>query len=148
MPMADGYMTYPEYQAIMAENDWHESRAVKLYLNKAKQCHRRRLMVREAAEANPDNRALQVVYQELDDKRVENVWLAIETAQAEALQKWRYLEDGSKFVDALVQAYQGDTTQYSQLDKAKIDYIEILTKEEQRQIKNGDDNLGKKKKHY
>lgn len=129
------YMAYPEYQAVMADSGLEESRAVKVYLSKAKHCHQRRKLMRKAVTEHPRNVVLQTEYQHLDESRVENVWLAIETAQAEKLQGWHYLEDGDDFVYTLLVKYQGDVSQYSWLEKAQVDYIEILTKEEERQSK-------------
>lgn len=137
MRMAKGYMSYPEYQAVMADSNLRESRAVKLYLSKAKHYHTQCKLVQKVVAEHPNNLALQSEYRRLDESRVENVWLAVETAQAEKLQGWRYLEDGDDFVYTLLVKYQGDVAKYSWLEKTKVDYIEILTKEEQRQIKTG-----------
>lgn len=65
------------------------------------------------------------------------MWLAIETAEAEKLQGWRYLEDGSDFVNALLIKYEGKLEKCTHLEKLKTEYIEILEETQQKMIKNG-----------
>lgn len=90
----------------------------------------------KAVKAHPENRPLQAEYSHLDESRVEYVWLALDTAKEEFLQSWRYLEDGSDFISAMMVKYEGDLSRCNPLEKAKASYIEILEEMQQTQIKN------------
>lgn len=133
--MVDGYMSRSEYEEVMAAEGLVSSRAVKLYLLKANDFFRQQEQLKLAVAAHPNNVALAAGLKHADESRVENVWLAIETARAEKLQGWKYLEDGSDFVNTLLVKYKGDMTRCTHLEKLKTEYIEILEEEQQRQIK-------------
>lgn len=127
------YMSNKDFNAIMDENDWHMSRAVKMYLVKASHCFKQRKLLAKAVRVHPNNRVLQAEYRRLDERRVNYVWWALDTAKAEHLQGWQYLEDGSDFVSAMLIKYKGDLTRCSQVERIKSEYIELLEREYQLQ---------------
>lgn len=75
-------------------------------------------------KANPENKVLRATYKRLDEYRANYAWQALDTAKAESLQGWRYLEDGSDFVNALLIKYEGDLSKCTHLEKLKSEYIE------------------------
>ncbi|WP_334468966.1 hypothetical protein [Levilactobacillus sp. HBUAS67488] len=93
--------------------------------------------MKKAVHAHPTNRVLQAEYKRLDEERVKYVWWALDTAEAEHLQGWRYLEDGSDFVNAMLIKYEGDLSQRTQIERAQSEYIEVLEEAQQQLIKNG-----------
>lgn len=135
--MTAEYMSKQDFKDIMADNGWHMSRAVKVYLVKASHCFKQRELMTGSIKAHPDNRVLQAEYKRLDELRANYVWQALDTAEAEYLQGWRYLEDGSEFVNAMLVKYRGDLTQCTRTERLKSAYIELLERERQFQIKNG-----------
>lgn len=135
--MASEYMSNKDFKEIMASNGWNISQAVKVYLVKASHCFKQRELMEKSVKAHPSNKVLQAEYQRLDEKRVEYVWWALDTAKAEYLQNWRFLEDGSDFVNAMLIMYEGDLTKCTQLEKIKSEYIELLDRERQFQFENG-----------
>ncbi|QOX67339.1 hypothetical protein GNY08_07075 [Levilactobacillus brevis] len=140
--MVDGYMNNSDYKEVMTAEGLTSSRAVKLYLLKANGFFKQQELLKVAVAAHPNNVALMAGLKHADESRVENVWLAIETARAEKLQGWKYLEDGNDFVNTLLIKYEGDMTRCTHLEKLKTEYIEILEEEQQRQIKNEVKNNG------
>lgn len=132
------YMTNKDFAAIMDENGWRMSEAVKLYLVKASHCFKQHELMAKAVKAHPDNQPLQAEYRRLDEDRANYVWQALDTAKAEHTQGWRYLEDGSDFVSTMLIKYEGDLSQCTWLEQLKSEYIDILSEMRQNQIKKGD----------
>ncbi|WP_407885992.1 hypothetical protein [Levilactobacillus sp. N40-8-2] len=135
--VVDQYMNFHEYQKIMDSEGLRNSMAVKLYLTKAAHFYNQQKALQQAVGSHPHNLALSAELRRVDESRVENVWLAIETAKAEKLQGWQYLEDGSDYVNTLLVKYEGQMDRCSRLESLKTEYIEILEEMQQRQIKNG-----------
>ncbi|WP_158727614.1 hypothetical protein [Levilactobacillus enshiensis] len=135
--MTSEYMSNKDFKDIMADNDWKTSRAVTVYLVKASHCFKQRELMSKSLKLHPQNRVLRAEYKRLDEKRVEYVWSALDTAEAEFLQGWRYLEDGSDFVNAMLVKYKGDLTKCTRPEKLKSEYIELLERERRFQINNG-----------
>lgn len=129
-------MSSRQFKAIMSKNGWHMSQAVKIYLIKASHCFKQRKLMEATVKAHPENKVLRATYKRLDESRANYAWQALDTAKAESLQGWRYLEDGSDFVNALLIKYEGDLSKCTHLEKLKSEYIEILEEERQKQIKN------------
>lgn len=131
------YMNFYDFQKVMKSENLESSQSVKLYLKKAAHYFNQQKVLQRAVVNHPNNVALEAELKHVDESRVENVWLAIETAKAEKLQAWKYLENGSDFVNTLLIKYEGDMTRCSHLEKLKTEYIEILEEMQQQQIKNG-----------
>lgn len=137
MVKLDQYLNFKEFKEIMAFEDFKMSQAVKVYLSKAVHYHKIQVSLKKAVVSHPHNLALAAELDKAIESRIENVWLAIETAEAEKLQGWRYLEDGSDFVNTLLIKYEGQLEKCTHLERLKTEYIEILEETQQKMIKNG-----------
>lgn len=136
---ADQYMNFHEYQRVMNSEGLRSSQAVKIYLSKAAHYYNQQKVLQRAVVNHPNNVALGAELKHVDESRVENVWLAIETAKEEKRQGWLYLENGSDYVNTLLIKYEGHMDWCTRLEKIKTEYIEILEEVQQRQIRNGVD---------
>ncbi|MCT3569110.1 hypothetical protein [Levilactobacillus brevis] len=135
--MTSQYMSTQDFNEIMNSNGWHMSQAVKVYLVKASHCFKRYQLMTKAAKAHPKNKVLQAEYRHLDELRASYVWDALDTAEIEYLQQWRFLEDKGDFIQAMMLKYHGDLTKCTNEEKAKADYIEALESAKQQEIRNG-----------
>lgn len=133
----DQYMNFHEFQRIMQSESLQSSQAVKVYLAKAAHFYNQQKVLQRAVMNHPNNVALEAELKHVDESRVENVWLAVETAKEEKKQGWLYLENGSDYVNALLIKYEGHMERCTRLEQVKTEYIEILEEVQQRQIRNG-----------
>jgi len=121
----------------MQSENLRSSQAVKVYLTKAAHFYNQQKVLQRAVVNHPANITLEAEMRHVDESRVENVWLAIETAKEEKKQGWLYLENGNNYVNTLLIKYEGQMERCTRLEKVKTEYIEILEEVQQRQIKNG-----------
>lgn len=128
-------MNSKEFKAIMDENGWRTSEAVKVYLNFA--AHYKRLYNKlksnyEDRDLNTD--FLQKQLRRLDEKRVNSVWLALDTAQDEQLQGWRFIEDGEEYLNMLMVKYDCDLSKCTELEKLKVAFTQNVDEQRRKQI--------------
>lgn len=129
-------MNSKEFKAIMDENGWKNSEAVKVYLNFA--AHYKRLytaLKKNYQDREADTEFLHKQLYKLDEKRIEAVWLALDTAHEEQLQGWRYIEDGEEYINMLMVKYDCDLSKCNQLEKLKVAYTQNVDEQRRKQIK-------------
>ena len=124
------YMDYNEFQAIMLENSYQQSKAVEVYLNKASYYTR---LIKRIVENTADKQPIVKVKMEkfikmYNDKRVEAVWDAISVAELEKLQGWKFIEDGEEFILQLQIKYQGKLKEATDFEHK---HVELATLYEQ-----------------
>ena len=117
------YMDYNEFQAIMLENSYQQSKAVEVYLNKASYYTR---LIKRIVENTADKQPIVKVKMEkfikmYNDKRIEAVWDAISVAELEKLQGWKFIEDGEEFILQLQIKYQGKLKQATEFEKKQVE---------------------------
>ncbi|ARW26700.1 hypothetical protein S100313_01265 [Pediococcus acidilactici] len=122
------YMDYREYQAIMQENDYKESKAVRLFLKRAAAFNRRKKILMKREEADCGNRILNQYISQTEEQRWKAVWDAIDCAEIEQRQGFMFFEDGGgdKFMDVMIAQYKGDLSRMTALEKATYKYYELL----------------------
>lgn len=117
------YMDYNEFQAIMLENSYQQSKAVEVYLNKASYYTR---LIKRIVENTADKQPIVKVKMEkfikmYNDKRIEAVWDAISVAELEKLQGWKFIEDGEMFILNLQIKYQGKLKKATDFEKKQVE---------------------------
>ena len=117
------YMDYNEFQAIMLENSYQQSKAVEVYLNKASYYTR---LINRIVDNTADKQPIVKVKMEkfikmYNDKRVEAVWDAISVAELEKLQGWKFIEDGEEFILQLQIKYQGKLKETTEFEKKQVE---------------------------
>ena len=122
------YMDYREYQAIMKENGYKESKAVKLFLKRAAAFNKRKKILMEQEKADCGNRILNQYIKKTEEQRMKAVWDAIDCAEIEKRQGFYFFEDGGgdKFMNVMVVQYEGDLSRMTALEKATYKYYELL----------------------
>lgn len=128
------YMDYREYQAIMKENSYKESKAVKLFLKRAAAFNKRKKILMRREEADCGNRILNQYINQTEEQRWKAVWDAIDCAEIEKRQGFYFFEDGGgdKFMNVMVVQYEGDLSRMTALEKATYKYYDLLDKMAQR----------------
>lgn len=128
------YMDYREYQAIMKENGYKESKAVKLFLKRAAAFNKRKKILMEQEKADCGNRILNQYIKKTEEQRMKAVWDAIDCAEIEKRQGFYFFEDGGgdKFMNVMVVQYEGDLSRMTALEKATYKYYDLLDKMTQR----------------
>lgn len=123
-----GYMDYREYQAIMRENGYKESKAVRLFLKRAAAFNRRKQILIKQEESDCGNRILNQYINQAEEQRWKAVWDAIDCAKIEKRQGFMFFEDGGgdKFMDVMIAQYEGDLSRMTALEKATYKYYELL----------------------
>ena len=116
-------MDYNEFQAIMLENSYQQSKAVEVYLNKASYYTR---LIKRIVENTADKQPIVKVKMEkfikmYNDKRIEAVWDAISVAELEKLQGWKFIEDGEEFILQLQIKYQGNMKQATEFEQKQVE---------------------------
>ncbi|MDB8875203.1 hypothetical protein [Pediococcus acidilactici] len=121
-------MDYREYQAIMKENGYKESKAVKLFLKRAAAFNKRKKILMEQEKADCGNRILNQYIKKTEEQRMKAVWDAIDCAEIEKRQGFYFFEDGGgdKFMNVMVVQYEGDLSRMTALEKATYKYYELL----------------------
>ncbi|WP_231118512.1 hypothetical protein [Pediococcus acidilactici] len=127
-------MDYREYQAIMKENGYKESKAVKLFLKRAAAFNKRKKILMEQEKADCGNRILNQYIKKTEEQRMKAVWDAIDCAEIEKRQGFYFFEDGGgdKFMNVMVVQYEGDLSRMTALEKATYKYYDLLDKMAQR----------------
>lgn len=122
------YMDYREYQTIMRENGYKESKAVKLFLKRAAAFNRRKQILIKQEESDCGNRILNQYINQTEEQRWKAVWDAIDCAEIEQRQGFMFFEDGGgdKFMETMVVQYKGDLSRMTALEKATYKYYELL----------------------
>lgn len=122
------YMDYREYQAIMRENGYKESKAVKLFLKRAASFNKRKKILMKQEEADCGNRILNQYINQTEEQRWKAVWDAIDCAAIEKRQGFMFFEDGGgdKFMDVMIAQYKGDLSRMTAVEKATYKYYELL----------------------
>lgn len=128
------YMDYREYQAIMRENGYKESKAVKLFLKRAAAFNKRKQILMKQEEADCGNKILNQYINQTEEQRWKAVWDAIDCAAIEKRQGFMFFEDGGgdKFMETMVIQYKGDLSRMTALEKATYKYYDLLDKMAQR----------------
>ncbi|MGX9799211.1 hypothetical protein ACWYVZ_03980 [Pediococcus acidilactici] len=121
-------MDYREYQAIMRENGYKESKAVKLFLKRAASFNKRKKILMKQEEADCGNRILNQYINQTEEQRWKAVWDAIDCAAIEKRQGFMFFEDGGgdKFMDVMIAQYKGDLSRMTAVEKATYKYYELL----------------------
>ena len=128
------YMDYHEYQTIMKENGYKESKAVRLFLKRAAAFNKRKKILMKREEADCGNRILNQYINQTEEQRWKAVWDAIDCAEIEKRQGFYFFEDGGgdKFMNVMVVQYEGDLSRMTALEKATYKYYDLLDKMAQR----------------
>ena len=130
------YMDYNEFQAIMLENSYQQSKAVEVYLNKASYYTR---LIKRIVENTADKQPIVKVKMEkfikmYNDKRVEAVWDAISVAELEKLQGWKFIEDGEEFILQLQIKYQGKLKEATEFEKKQVELATLYEQAYKKQL--------------
>lgn len=122
------YMDYHEYKAIMEENGYKESKAVRLFLKRAAVFNKRKQILIKQEEADCGNKILNQYINQTEEQRWKAVWDAIDCAEIEKRQGFMFFEDGGgdKFMDVMIAQYKGDLSRMTALEKATYKYYELL----------------------
>lgn len=121
-------MDYREYQAIMRENGYKESKAVRLFLKRAAAFNRRKQILMKQEESDCGNRILNQYINQTEEQRWKAVWDAIDCAEIEKRQGFMFSEGGGgdKFMNAMVAQYEGGLSRMTAIEKATYKYYELL----------------------
>lgn len=130
------YMDYNEFQAIMLENSYQQSKAVEVYLNKASYYTR---LIKRIVENTADKQPIVKVKMEkfikmYNDKRIEAVWDAISVAELEKLQGWKFIEDGEMFILNLQIKYQGKLKKAADFEKKQVELATLYEQAYKKQL--------------
>lgn len=127
-------MDYREYQAIMKENGYKESKAVRLFLKRAAAFNKRKQILMKQEESDCGNKILNQYINQTEEQRWKAVWDAIDCAEIEKRQGFYFFEDGGgdKFMNVMVVQYEGDLSRMTALEKATYKYYDLLDKMAQR----------------
>lgn len=122
------YMDYHEYKAIMKENGYKESKAVKLFLKRAASFNKRKKILIKQEEADCGNQILNQYIKKTEEQRWRAVWDAIDCAEIEKRQGFMFFEDGGgdKFMNTMVVQYEGDLSRMTAVEKDTYKYYELL----------------------
>lgn len=122
------YMDYYEYQAIMEENHYTESKAVKLFLKRATAFNNRKKILMNAELSDRDNGVLLEYIHTTELDRQKAVWDAIDCAEIEKRQGFLFLEDGGgdNFMSVMIVQYKGDLSRMTAIEKATYKYFELI----------------------
>lgn len=130
------YMDYNEFQAIMLENSYQQSKAVEVYLNKASYYTR---LIKRIVENTADKQPIVKVKMEkfikmYNDKRIEAVWDAINVAKLEKYQGWKFIEDGDEFILQLQIKYQGKLKKATDFEKKQVELATLYEQAYKKQL--------------
>lgn len=130
------YMDYNEFQAIMLENSYQQSKAVEVYLNKASYYTR---LIKRIVDNTADKQPIVKVKMEkfikmYNDKRIEAVWDAISVAELEKLQGWKFIEDGEEFILQLQIKYQGKLKEATEFEKKQVELATLYEQAYKKQL--------------
>ena len=130
------YMDYNEFQAIMLENSYQQSKAVEVYLNKASYYTR---LINRIVENTADKQPIVKMKMEkfikmYNDKRIEAVWDAISVAELEKLQGWKFIEDGEEFILQLQIKYQGKLKEATDFEKKQVELATLYEQAYKKQL--------------
>jgi|SRR5699024_5308563 len=130
------YMDYNEFQAIMLENSYQQSKAVEVYLNKASYYTR---LIKRIVENTADKQPIVKVKMEkfikmYNDKRIEAVWDAINVAKLEKYQGWKFIEDGEEFILQLQIKYQGKLKKATDFEKKQVELATLYEQAYKKQL--------------
>lgn len=130
------YMDYNEFQAIMLENSYQQSKAVEVYLNKASYYTR---LINRIVENTSDKQPIIRMKMEkfikmYNDKRIEAVWDAISVAELEKLQGWKFIEDGEEFILQLQIKYQGKLKKATDFEKKQVELSTLYEQAYKKQL--------------
>lgn len=129
------YMNKPQYDAVMADSGLTESQGVKLFLDRAAHFQRMKLKLQAAQKGDPMNPVLFAHIKKMDYERVHMVWQAIWNAELEKRQGWKFVENGEKYIQALLIEHEGDLTTCNAIEQANMGWIELLDEMKRRQNK-------------
>ena len=130
------YMDYNEFQAIMLENSYQQSKAVEVYLNKASYYTRLiKRIVENTADKQPIVRMkMEKFIKMYNEKRIEAVWDAISVAELEKLQGWKFIEDGEEFILQLQIKYQGKLKEATEFEKKQVELATLYEQAYKKQL--------------
>lgn len=131
------YMSFKEYQAIMEEEGYVESQAVKLFLNRAKHYQRMKLVLEKQEASDIGNPVLLKYISALDYKRWVSVWQAIDCACVEKSQGFKFFESGGgdNFANTMMIVHEGKLEAMNEIEKCTFAYFELLDEMRKRQVK-------------
>lgn len=128
------YMDFNEYKQLMKYGGYKQSRAVKVYVDRAAHYSRMKKQAMAISAEHPSNLISNYV-KHFERLRVESVWKALWIAESEKKQNWRYLEDVDNFLSTLEELYNDDVTKFSEVDQLKIELAELYKELEREQQK-------------
>lgn len=122
------YMDYCEYQAIMKENGYVESEAVKIFLKRAAAFNKRKKIFMKQEQFDHNNGVLLEYIHKTELQRQKAVWDAIDCAEIEKRQGFYFIEQsgGDKFMAVMITQYEGDLSRMTALEKATYKYFELI----------------------
>ncbi len=122
------YMDYYEYQAIMKENGYVESEAVKIFLKRAAAFNKRKKTFMKQELSDRNNGVLLEYIHKTELQRIQAVWDAIDCAEIEKRQGFYFIEQsgGDKFMEVMVTQYEGDLSRMTAIEKATYKYFELI----------------------
>ncbi|MCR4913963.1 MAG: hypothetical protein K5983_09550 [Lactobacillus sp.] len=129
-------MDYNEFQAIMLENSYQQSKAVEVYLNKASYYTRliNRIVENTAYKQPIVRMKMEKFIKMYNDKRIEAVWDAISVAELEKLQGWKFIEDGEEFILQLQIKYQGKLKKATDFEKKQVELATLYEQAYKKQL--------------
>ncbi|WP_063697046.1 hypothetical protein [Pediococcus inopinatus] len=129
------YMNKPQYDAVMFDSQFKESKGVKLFIQRAAHFQRIKRKLEEAQKGDPMNPVLFKHIERMDYERVHMVWQAIWNAELEKQQGWKFVEDGEKYIQTLLIEHEGNLTTCNAIEQANMGWIELLDEMKRRQNK-------------
>ncbi|MCM6819787.1 hypothetical protein [Pediococcus pentosaceus] len=122
------YMDYCEYQAIMKENGYVESEAVKIFLKRATAFNKRKKIFIKQEQFDRNNGVLLEYIHKTELQRQKAVWDAIDCAEIEKRQGFYFIEQsgGDEFMAVMITQYEGDLSRMTALEKATYKYFELI----------------------
>lgn len=134
------YMTTERwFDKIMKENNYQKSKAVEVHLKIAK--HYAAIvnsLVKNLKDQPESTQAkLYIFINQNNDKRIEKMWDAIDTAKLEKMQGWKFVEDGETFIYYLQVKYKGNLRKVSHEESMQIDLITWYDQAYRKQVSEG-----------
>lgn len=128
--------TKPELKAVFHDQNVAVSQSVKACLERS--AHYRRMY--ETCKAGADQVRISSDFidkqlHELQDQRCQWIFMAMDIAQEEKQQGWRFIEDGDKYIAWLLLKYDGDPSQFTKLEQLEYDNAQWLDEMNRRQEK-------------
>lgn len=128
------YMQGDEYLAIMKENGYLRSQAVRAYEKEVAYWNNVCKELIKHRDAHPDQAETYAkLLEEPTQKRIEAAWSAISIAELEKEQRWRLVEDADAFMDYLKAKYHDDLSLMREDEKLQMELVTKIDSKIRRQ---------------